>query len=217
MGVRDRDGTRLRLAPRLLEQVHRQTTPPGDPMTHGTLLTMAAIAGLAALPSRAAEATTSTTERVAVRRVAVGAQAAPEHSVAVFSRAVDGGAPSMSVQLLGEGGEAEVFDLAEIEVGESRRFTSDSGREVEIARTEDGVTLTVDGKSIALPGLAGADGEGAAWAAASGPAENVVVMAGEPHVLVARLPAAIDVESLESVKRLRPGIRDEVVAALKEI
>jgi hypothetical protein len=204
-------------------------------MTLRTSLMIAAIASLPSLTAVAGEpasttsttSTTSTNERVEVRRVVVAGDAhasVPEHSVAVFSRAVDGGAPSMSVQLLGkDGAEPETFDLAEVQVGETKRFTSDSGREVEITRTADGITLAIDGKTIELPGLGGAPGEGTvAWtsdANASGEDTDVVI-AGAPqlsHVFVAQMPASIDVESLESVKKLRPEIHDEVVAALEEI
>jgi len=197
-------------------------------MSSRTSLSLAALATLAALPLLAGEPTTTTsttrsTEHVAMRRIVVSDDsdaAVPEHSVAVFSRAVDGGAPTMSVQLLGKDGAApESFDVAELAIGETKRFTSDSGREVEIGRTDDGITLAIDGKTIDLPGLSGAGDSTMAWtttANTTGEDMNVVV-AGAPQVFVATMRDSIDFEKLESVKKLRPGIRDEVVAALKEI
>lgn len=46
--------------------------------------------------------------------------------------------------------ESQEFDLEDMEVGETREFTTDSGRVVEITRTEDGQRITLDGKEINL-------------------------------------------------------------------
>lgn len=44
--------------------------------------------------------------------------------------------------------EAEVFEVEDLEVGESRQFFTDDGREVVILRSEDGFDITIDGESI---------------------------------------------------------------------
>lgn len=55
----------------------------------------------------------------------------------------------------GEGGtEAIAIDVENLEIGESRQFFTDSGKEVLLTRTEGGYALEVDGKEIDL-GLGG--------------------------------------------------------------
>ena len=58
----------------------------------------------------------------------------------------------MQVIALGEDGEALDIDLSDLEEGETRQFFTDSGKEVVATRTEDGITLEVDGKTIELLG-----------------------------------------------------------------
>ena len=42
-------------------------------------------------------------------------------------------------------------DFSKLEVGESKTLTGDDGREVTVTRTEDGLEVNVDGKTIAMP------------------------------------------------------------------
>ena len=46
------------------------------------------------------------------------------------------------------GGDADTFELGELEVGETRQFFTESGKEVVITRSEDGYEVNVDGKEI---------------------------------------------------------------------
>jgi len=56
--------------------------------------------------------------------------------------------------VLDDGGEHDVLKLEaeDLEVGETRELTTDSGKEVVIARTEEGFDITVDGKEIVVGG-----------------------------------------------------------------
>ena len=49
-------------------------------------------------------------------------------------------------------GEMHDIDASDLEVGESRQFISDSGKEVVITRTEEGFSITVDGEELDLGG-----------------------------------------------------------------
>ncbi len=51
---------------------------------------------------------------------------------------------------LTDGEEPLVIDAHDLEVGESRQFFTDSGKEVLLSRTDDGLTLEVDGKEMNL-------------------------------------------------------------------
>lgn len=84
------------------------------------------------------------------------------------------------------------FDLDELAVGESRHFTTDTGKPVDVTRTEAGYELAVDGKKLDVI----LDGEDAASmhieSAGEGDGEREVVFlkkragdgSGEPHVVV---------------------------------
>jgi len=52
-------------------------------------------------------------------------------------------------------GDAEVFNLPEMEVGDSREITTESGKVIYLTRTEDGMSLSVDGTDIDLPLIGG--------------------------------------------------------------
>lgn len=53
------------------------------------------------------------------------------------------------------GHDVDVIELEadDLEIGESRQFITDSGKEVVITRTEDGVDITIDGEELDLPAL----------------------------------------------------------------
>ncbi|MDH4109328.1 MAG: hypothetical protein OEW35_13510 [Gammaproteobacteria bacterium] len=65
--------------------------------------------------------------------------------------AVDDGSGPVTVTLGGE----NAFDPAELQVGESRSIVDDDGRTVLVTRTADGIELSVDGRTIALPHIEG--------------------------------------------------------------
>ncbi|MCH9650780.1 MAG: hypothetical protein K0U98_21305 [Deltaproteobacteria bacterium] len=63
--------------------------------------------------------------------------------------------------LIADDGDMETheFDLEDMYVGETREFTTDSGRVLEVTRTEDGQTITLDGEEINLHATAHMDHE----------------------------------------------------------
>jgi hypothetical protein len=74
--------------------------------------------------------------------------------------AADGGAPVVEEKKIAlvlkvaddaDAERIELDDLSELEVGESRSYTTASGKAVEAIRTETGYELDVDGKKITLP------------------------------------------------------------------
>jgi hypothetical protein len=48
------------------------------------------------------------------------------------------------------------FDLAEMQVGESRSIVDESGRNILVTRAEDGFSINIDGETIELPDFDGA-------------------------------------------------------------
>lgn len=54
----------------------------------------------------------------------------------------------VKIKIAGDGNGVESFDFGDIEVGETRQFFTDSGKEVTITRDEDNYTVNVDGKDI---------------------------------------------------------------------
>ncbi|TQV77470.1 hypothetical protein FLL45_05880 [Aliikangiella marina] len=52
-------------------------------------------------------------------------------------------------------GNVEAFDLPELQVGESKSITTQSGNNVLVTKTEEGLTVDVDGKTIKLPSFSG--------------------------------------------------------------
>ncbi len=49
----------------------------------------------------------------------------------------------------------EVFSLPELAVGETRTITTQSGKEITLSKSENGLSLVLDGKTIDLPGVGG--------------------------------------------------------------
>lgn len=162
------------------------------------------------------------------------AAAMPPHQIMVTSRAVDGGDPTMQVQVMGlSGDDAETIDVNSLAEGETKTFTTKDGREVVVSRAADGVTLSVDGKEIKLPSLANVavmSAEGmpghAMWVTnegdqttASSEEKQVFVFAGAPTMAVAGAPLAFsgNFDNLKSLEGLDPAVREKVVAALHEI
>ncbi len=193
-----------------------------------TSLAPAAMAGDATAPASPGSATEARKVIVLKERIDGGPG---QHTVMVTSRSVDGQEPSLQVMVspLG-GGEAEALDLESLALGETRTFTTKSGRDVEVSRTDAGLRLTVDGKEILLPSLANlavmsADGAtGATWISEDGDEtrleKNVFVFSGEPHGVMAMNHAGLSMANLDNLKALEgasPEVRERVIAALHEL
>jgi len=52
-------------------------------------------------------------------------------------------------------GSAESFNLPEMEVGDSKTIITESGKSVTLNKTEGGITMDIDGKSVPLPLFSG--------------------------------------------------------------
>jgi len=52
-------------------------------------------------------------------------------------------------------GNAEVFSLPELEVGESRNIVTESGKNIYVSRSENGLSVSIDGEDIDLPHVGG--------------------------------------------------------------
>lgn len=65
-------------------------------------------------------------------------------------------------------------DLDDLAVGESRTLTGDSGQEVTVTRTEDGMQFEIEGETIVMP-EAGAHGKRMAFIGAGGEHEEIDV------------------------------------------
>jgi len=52
-------------------------------------------------------------------------------------------------------GNAEVFSLPELEVGETKDIITESGKTITITKTESGLSINVDGNDIELPSVGG--------------------------------------------------------------
>lgn len=48
-------------------------------------------------------------------------------------------------------GDMDVIEVDDLEIGESRQFFTDEGKEIVVTRGEDGVDITVDGEEIDMP------------------------------------------------------------------
>ena len=48
-------------------------------------------------------------------------------------------------------GDMDVIEIDDLEIGESRQFFTDEGKEIVVTRGEDGVDITVDGEEIDMP------------------------------------------------------------------
>jgi len=65
--------------------------------------------------------------------------------------AVDDGAEPVAIDI----GGASAFDPADLQVGETRSVVDENGRTVLFTRTADGMQVSVDGRTIELPGMPG--------------------------------------------------------------
>jgi hypothetical protein len=68
-------------------------------------------------------------------------------------RASGGGKQERELQVIFDGGDGdriEIDDLAELEVGESRSYATDSGKPVTVTRDPNGYTLELDGKTMRI-------------------------------------------------------------------
>jgi hypothetical protein len=48
-------------------------------------------------------------------------------------------------------GNAEVFNLPELSIGETKNIVTESGNTIDVSRTDEGYTVTIDGEEISLP------------------------------------------------------------------
>jgi hypothetical protein len=48
-------------------------------------------------------------------------------------------------------GNAEVFNLPELNIGETKNIVTESGNTIDVSRTDSGYTVTIDGEEISLP------------------------------------------------------------------
>lgn len=200
-----------------------------------TLLAGATLALAATAIAGEAAPGTRTEVQKTCKVVMLGGDAAvntlPPHQIMVTSRSVDGAEPALQVQVLGaDGGAPEMIDVASLEDGETRTFTTASGKDVIVSRNEGGVVLSVDGKEINLPSLmnvavmSGEPGANmATWVSEDGAEhvintnENVMVFAGGPAPMMGGVGLPGDFSNLQSLEGLEPEVREKVVAALHEI
>ena len=52
-------------------------------------------------------------------------------------------------------GNVEAFALPELAVGETKTITTESGKEIVVSKTEDGLEVTIDGQNLDLPSVHG--------------------------------------------------------------
>ncbi len=52
-------------------------------------------------------------------------------------------------------GNAEVFNLPELNVGETKNIVTESGNTIDVSRTDSGYTVSIDGEEISLPNAGG--------------------------------------------------------------
>lgn len=66
---------------------------------------------------------------------------------------------AFKIVIADDGSDADVIKLDgdDLEIGESRQFITDGGKEVVITRTEDGLNVTVDGEDLSLPSFGDID------------------------------------------------------------
>lgn len=97
-------------------------------------------------------------------------------------------------------------DLHELEVGESRSFTTDSGKLVVATRTEKGFELDVDGKTIEISDFAGELADTMVWHS-KGAGHGEAGEAGEAHrfVFEKKIEIADDAEGKTMVWRSEGG------------
>jgi hypothetical protein len=155
-------------------------------------------------------------------------------SIMVKTRKIDGQAATTELILVGEGGANEVFQVPELAVGESRTFTTESGKTIDVKRMDRGYSLAIDGKTIVLPGedvLMGGPGDAGSGRrevrvmrvehSGEGGGEEEIILGDAAHAVFIEGPghglANVDFDPLESLKGLEPDVREKVLAALHEI
>lgn len=212
-------------------------------------LIAAAAAGILAATVLAADAPAPSaprTEEVRVQNVIVresgDSSAVPGHSIFIKHRAVNAEAPTTELTVINAAGQPEIFDAGNLAVGETKSFRTSEGKSVDVTRTDAGLSLVVDGKSIVLPEVSDMAGvtmlspDGLpsghhevrvmrVMSSSNGEAPEIIqenVMGGmdAPGAMMLAGPhglGQVDFASLESLKGLDPEIREKVIAALHEI
>jgi len=52
-------------------------------------------------------------------------------------------------------GNAEMFSLPDLQIGETKTITTQSGKNILVSKTEEGVSIELDGKTVELPSFSG--------------------------------------------------------------
>jgi len=140
----------------------------------------------------------------------------------------------LKVVVAGDGDGTEInwvgdgTDLEGLAVGESRTLTGESGREITVTRTGEGMQFQVDGETVVLPDL-GMAGHHMAFVDTSGgqfdvevlgdDSENVdvKVISGGAHVMQAHHPDGVTIISDEPLdESVRESIRSVLISAGKD-
>lgn len=118
-------------------------------------------------------------------------------------------------------------DLDDLEVGETRTLTGESGQEVTVTRTEDGMQFKVAGETIVVPDV-GAHGTHMAFIGADGEHEevdvevigmdgeevDVRVIGGGAHMMRAHHPDGVTIISAEPLdESVKESIRSVLISA----
>ena len=132
----------------------------------------------------------------------------------------DGPGDGAEIRWVGDGN-----DLEGLAIGESRRITDESGREITLTRTGDGMQIDVDGETISLPDV-GLHGQRMAFVDTTGGNFDVEVMdtdgedvdvefvAGSAHVMQAHHPAGVTIIADEPLdESVRESIRSVLISA----
>ena len=213
-------------------------------------LIAAAAAGIFAVTVLAADAPAPSaprTEEVRVQNVIVresgDSSAVSGQSIFIKHREVSGESPTTELTIINAAGQPEIFDAGNLAIGETKSFRTSEGKSVEVTRSDAGLILVVDGKSIVLPDVSDMAGvtmlspDGLpsghhevrvmrVMSSSNGEAPEIIqenVTGGgmdAPRVMMLGGPHGldhIDFASLESLKGLDPKVREKVIAALHEI
>jgi hypothetical protein len=202
-------------------------------------LAAGALAGVALADD--APAPTTRSEDVRIHKVIVRESGdtapVPGQSIFLKHRVVTGEEPTTDLTVIDATGASEAFEVGDLAVGETRSVRTASGKSIDVTRTEGGMTLVVDGKTIALPDVTampepGAEGlpSGrhevrvmkvlASTGTAAEGAEGMEWHAAAPNAVFvgdAMDMASVDFDSLESLKDADPAVRAKVIEALHEI
>jgi len=107
------------------------------------------------------------------------------------------------------------FELDDLAIGETRTLTGESGREVTVTRTDEGMQFNVDGETVVMPDL-GQHGAHMAFVNAGGEHEDVDVrvIGDGAHVMRAHHPEGITIVSGEPLDdSVRESIRSVLISA----